>query len=181
MPDGRALTDSEGALLTLVLRQQPVTAYQIGKFFASSPVHTFNTSTGKLYPLIQRLKGRGLLRAEEVPGDLRGTQRYACTEAGEQVLRKWITSLRPEHDLLHDPLRKKLQAFDLLSKQEQLEWLCSARSRLEAKLEDVEGWPAEREGPFGDLVKESAKAAITGRIYWLEQARKRIEASKSPR
>jgi hypothetical protein len=67
MPDKRPLTDNEGALLSLVLRQQPITGYQIGKFFESSPVHTFNTSKGKLYPMIHRLEERGLLAAEEVP------------------------------------------------------------------------------------------------------------------
>ena len=176
MPGGRPLTDSEGALLSLVLRQQPVTAYQIGKAFSASPVHTFNTSTGKLYPLIHRLTERGLLSAEEVVGDQRGTQRFVCTEAGKQVLREWVLSTRPEHDLLHDPLRKKLQAFELLTKEEQLEWINSARERLFNKLRAVEAWPAEAEGPFGDLVKASAQAAIAGRIYWLERALERVDS-----
>ncbi len=174
MPDERPLTDSEGALLSLVLRQQPITAYQIGKVFAASPVHTFNTSTGKLYPLIRRLAERGLLKAEEVVGDQRGTQRFVCTEAGKQVLRRWVLTIRPEHDLLHDPLRKKLQAFELLSNEEQLEWLGFATQRLEAKLEEVEQWPTEAEGAFGDLVKESARAALVGRLSWLARARERV-------
>lgn len=176
MPDHRPLTDSEGALLSLVLRQQPITAYQIGKFFAASPVHTFNTSTGKLYPLIRRLTDRGLLNAEEVAGDQRGTHRFVCTDVGKQVLKDWVLTLRPEHDLLHDPLRKKLQAFDLLSKEEQLEWIASARRRLEAKLQEIVQWPSDAEGVFGALVKESAKAAVAGRMSWLEQARERVNS-----
>ncbi|MDP8913079.1 MAG: hypothetical protein M3N39_05840 [Pseudomonadota bacterium] len=85
--------------------------------------------------------------------------------------------MRPEHDLLHDPLRKKLQAFELLSKEEQLEWIESAKRRLAVKLQEVVHWPAEAEGVFGDLVKESAKAALAGRIYWLDRARERLSPS----
>lgn len=83
-------------------------------------------------------------------------------------------TLRPEHDLLHDQFRKKLQAFELLSNEEQLDWIASAKRRLEVKLEQVEQWPADAEGFFGDLVKESARAALVGRIAWLERARERV-------
>ena len=178
VPDRRPLTDSEGAILTLVLRQQPVTAYQIGKAFAASPVHTLNTSKGKLYPLIHRLHERGLLEAEEVPGDQRGTQRFCCTEVGRKALKRWVLTVRPEHELLHDPLRKKVQGFELLEQHEQLEWARGARAGLERKLGEVEAWPTEVEGPFGDLVKQSAKGAIRARIAWLDAVLKRIQSGE---
>ena len=174
MSDQRPLTDGEGALLSLVLRQQPMTGYQIAKFFEASPVHTFNTSTGKLYPLIYRLETRGFLRAEEVPGDKRGTKRFYCTEEGREVLKQWVLAVRPEHVLLHDPLRKKLQGFELLAEGEQLKWIATSKRRLQEKLKEVEAWPAQVEGPFGDLVKDSAKSALESRIAWLERAQARI-------
>jgi DNA-binding PadR family transcriptional regulator len=174
MPDRRPLTDNEGALLALVLRQQPITGYQIGKFFESSPVHTFNTSKGKLYPMIHRLEERGLLTSETVAGDHRGTHRYVCTEAGREVLRNWTLAIRPEHELLHDPLRKKLQAFELLTREEQIAWIDTAKSHLQRKLGEVEQWSHEVEGPFGELVRENARAALVSRSGWLEQAQERI-------
>lgn len=172
----RGLTDNEGALLALVLRRQPMTAYQIGKFFAVSPVHTFNTSKGKLYPMIRRLERSGMLAGEEVAGDQRGTQRFVCTEAGRAALRDWVGSVRAEHELLHDPLRKKMQAFDLLTRGEQLEWIETARAQLQAKLREVEAWPPETDGPFGDLIRDNARSALAGRIDWLERARARLDA-----
>jgi len=178
MPDRRPLTDNEGALLALVLRRQPITGYQIGKFFESSPVHTFNTSKGKLYPMIHRLEERGLLAAEDVPGDHRGTHRYVCTEAGRQVLRNWALAIRPEHELLHDPLRKKLQAFELLTHEERLAWCDKAIERLRRKLGEVEQWPPEVEGPFGDIVQENARAALASRLQWLAEARERLGAGR---
>lgn len=174
MPDQRPLTDSEGAILTLVLRRGQITAYQIGKSFAESPVHTLNTSKGKLYPLIHRLEQRGLLEGEDVPGDQRGTQRFSITPTGRQVLKRWILLLRPEHELLHDPLRKKVQGFELLSGKEQREWIETAQANLRRKLHEVEEWPTAAEGAFGDLVKESAKAALHARLEWLGSALQRV-------
>ena len=178
MPDKRPLTDNEGALLTLVLREQPVTGYQILKAFESSPVHTFNTSKGKVYPLIHRLEERGLLAGEPVPGDHRGTQRFYCTESGKEVLRNWVCTIRPENELLHDPLRKKVQAFTLLTRDERRSWVRSATEQLSRKLAQVEAWSTEIEGPFGDLVKESARRALRSRLDWLELVRQRVEGGE---
>ena len=50
-----SLTDHEGTFLALVLRIQPVTAYLVSKIYDGSPVSNFNTSKGKIYPLIRRL------------------------------------------------------------------------------------------------------------------------------
>jgi hypothetical protein len=89
--------------------------------------------------------------------------------------------LRPEHELLHDPLRKKLQGFELLSTTEQQEWLERARKQLLRKLEEVEQWPVEVEGMFGDLVQESAKVALQARIEWLDTVRKRLRCLHATR
>jgi DNA-binding PadR family transcriptional regulator len=125
--------------------------------------------------MIHRLQERGLLAAEQVPDDHRGTQRFTCTDAGKDVLRSWVLSLRPEHELLHDPLRKKAQAFDLLTHQEQLDWLEEAKQRLQRKLGEVERWPPEVEGPFGEVIRDNARSSLLGRIEWLEESRRKIE------
>ncbi len=164
-----SLTDNEGALLALILRRQPVSAYQIGRAFDESPIHTLNTSKGKLYPLLQRLHERGLLSAAVVEGDRRRTQLFECTEAARAALKAWVGSIRPEHDLLHDPLRKKLQAFDLLKPDEQRLWVQEASARLRARLAEVEAFDADCEGAFGPLMKDNAREALEARLRWLER------------
>ncbi len=172
------LTDNEGALLALILRRQPVSAYQIGRAFDASPIHTLNTNKGKLYPLLQRLHERGLLSADKVEGDRRRTQLFECTEAGRTALKAWVCSIRPEHDLLHDPLRKKLQAFDLLTLEEQRQWVDSAVGRLRGRLAEVEEFDSEGEGPFGPLMKENAREAIEARLRWLERLRASVDQAE---
>ena len=164
-----SLTDNEGALLALILRRQPISPYQIGRAFDESPIHTLNTSKGKLYPLLQRLHERGLLSAGSVEGDRRRTQLFECTEAGRTALKAWVCSIRREHDLLHDPLRKKLQAFDLLTAEEQRHWVDVATARLRGRLAEVEAFDAECEGPFGPLMKENAREALEARLRWLRR------------
>ena len=42
------LTEHEGMLLALIIRQQPVRPYQLYKMFEQSPVTSINSSKGQL-------------------------------------------------------------------------------------------------------------------------------------
>ena len=170
----QSLTDDEGALLALVLRAGPLTAYQIAKIYEGSPVSNFNTSKGKLYPLIKRLRGLGLLDGARVEGDARGTETISATDAGREAVRNWIMQLRPSYLLLDDPLRTKVQSFDLLSKQQQLEWIVNAKAGLQAKLDDLQAYAAEVEVPYHDIVHDNAVSAIRARMEWLDRLLHRI-------
>ena len=163
------LTDNEGGLIALILRREPISAYQIAKEYDRSPIYTFNTAKGKLYPLLQRLVDRELLSSEQVPHDRRGTHLYSCTEAGRAALKCWVRSFRPEHELPPDPLRRKLQAFELLRRDEQLAWVEDARARLTRKLEAVENYDVEPEGPFARFARESAQEELLARLRWLDR------------
>ena len=164
-----SLTDNEGTLLALVLRAQPITAYQIAKTYEESPVTNFNTSKGKLYPLVRRLRERGLLGAEAVAGDARGTERLVCTEAGARAVKQWVQDIRPGHLLLEDPLRTRLQSFDLLSREERIEWVVEVKAQLMAKLEALEEYGREVEVPFKDLVHDNAVSSLRARMDWLDR------------
>jgi DNA-binding PadR family transcriptional regulator len=134
----RRLTDHEGTLLSLVLRAQPVTAYQIARIYELSPVSNFNTSKGKIYPIIHRLRELGLVRTRLVKGDARGTEQLTCTKAGEKAIKGWVLETRPTHLLLDDPLRTKVQSFGLLTPDERVRWIVEVKAQLIKKLEEVE-------------------------------------------
>ena len=87
-------------------RAEPITAYQIAKVYEDSPVSNFNTSKGKIYPIIKRLREAGLLRATSVPGDARGTETLSTTAKGREAVRSWVKSVRPAHLLPEDPLKR---------------------------------------------------------------------------
>ena len=170
------LTQDEGTFLSLLVRVQPATAYQLSKIYAESPVSNFGTSKGKIYPMIRRLKERGLVSARAVD-DARNSEVLLCTARGRAAVRSWLKDIRPNHLLPEDPLRTMLQSFDLLSKDEQAEWLALVRSGLEAKLSELGEYGASVHVPYKELVHDNAVTAIKSRLAWLE----RVEASLGAR
>lgn len=163
------LTDDEGAFLSLLVRLERATAYQISKVYQQSPVSNFGTSQGKIYPLVRRLKQRGLLTAEPVADDGRGAEELACTPAGRQAVRNWVMQIKPDHFLLDDPLRTKMQSFDLLSRDEKLAWLVDAKLGLQQKLEELERYEAEVTVPYKQQVHDNAVSAVRSRMDWLDR------------
>lgn len=163
-----SLTDNEATLLALVARGEPITAYQISKVYEGSPVSNFNTSTGKIYPIIKRLKAANYVRALLVEGDARGTEQLVTTSEGKEALRAWIKEIRPAHLLPEDPLRTKVQSFELLSRDERIEWISHLKMRLLEKLESVEEYGREEWAPYQHLVHENAVRVLRTRMDWLD-------------
>jgi DNA-binding PadR family transcriptional regulator len=168
------LNDNEGTLLALVIREQPMTAYQIAKVYEESPVSNFNTSKGKIYPLVRRLRDRGYLSTEPVEGDSRGTERLIATKAGRDAVKTWVKGFRSAHSLLEDPLRTKVQSFDLLSRDERIEWLVETKAQLAEKLAEVERYGGEVSVPFHDFVHDNAVSSLRSRMDWLDRTLHKI-------
>jgi DNA-binding PadR family transcriptional regulator len=172
------LTDDEGTFLALLVRVQPATAYQLSKIYADSPVSNIGTSKGKIYPMVERLQNRGLLKKRPVKGDARGSESLECTARGETAVRAWVLDIKPNHILLEDPLRTKLQSFDLLSRDEQLEWIVEAKSELQNKLDELEAYAAEVTVPYKELVHDNAVSSVRSRMDWLDRVLAAIVRSK---
>jgi DNA-binding PadR family transcriptional regulator len=163
------LTEDEGIFLALLVRVEPATAYQLSKIYAESPVSNFGTSKGKIYPLIQRLERRGLLKKRVVPDNARRSEQLESTSAGRESVRGWVMEMKPEHFLPDDPLRTRLQSFDLLSADEQLEWIVNAKEGLQRKLEELEAYAAAVTVPFHREVHDNAVTSIRSRMDWLDR------------
>lgn len=174
-----SLTDNEGTLLALVARGEPITAYQISKVYQESPVSNFNTSTGKIYPMIKRLRSAGYLKARAVKGDARGTEQLVTTKKGQDALRGWIMDIRPGHLLPEDPLRTKVQSFEMLTREERIAWISKLKIALLEKLEAVEQYGQEKWVPYQELVHENAVRMIRSRMDWLDLVLSQVVHEKS--
>ncbi|MBA17043.1 MAG: hypothetical protein CMN73_11925 [Sphingomonas sp.] len=164
-----SLSDSEGTFLGLVLRAQPITAYQVAKVYDRSPVSNFNTSKGKIYPLMKRLVERGMLIKEQVAGDARGTEQLRCSDFGREAVRQWVLDMRESHVMLEDPLRTKVQSFDLLEPGERIEWILSAKESLTEQLDRLDAYQAGVDVPFKAFVHDNAVRSVQARIGWLDR------------
>jgi DNA-binding PadR family transcriptional regulator len=168
------LSDDEGTFLALLVRVQPATAYQLSKIYAESPVSNYGTSKGKIYPLIRRLKERGLIVARRVSGDRRGSELLLSTDDGRNMLRAWVKQIKPNHLLLEDPLRTMVQSFDLLSKDEQMRWIEEARAGLEGKLSELDAYATEVTVPYKEQVHDNAVSSVRSRLAWLDRLSEQI-------
>lgn len=179
MRSDETLTDDEATALSLLDRIQPATAHQIRKIYADSPVSSYGTSKGKIYPLIKRLKERGLMQAKRVASDSRGTESLTCTAKGRQALRSWMKTSRPTHLLLEDPLRTMLQSLDLLRRSEKLEWITTMQDALKAKLKELESYRESVFVPYKDLLHDNAAMSLRVRIEWLDRVRQAVIESET--
>ena len=168
-PGDDGVTDNEGSLLALVLRRQPATAYQLLRIYAQSPVSSFNESKGSLYPLIRRLKARGLIAAQPVDGDGRKAERLSCTAAGRAAARQWVMRLEPRHVLPDDPLRTKAISFGLLDADERRAWISAARELTKAKIAEVEAYLIGLDLPYKEAIEANAIGALEARLEWLDR------------
>ncbi len=162
-----ALTELEAHVLAQICVHQPVSAYEVMKALARSPVSTLSGSTGAIYPIVKRLRERGLVEATPVEGSPRKTETLSCTPAGRRAAARWVGSVSDADLLPHDPLRSKILFFSLLTKTEQVRFLLEAGRALDAKLGEIEAFARAHEGAHLDLANAGAIATTRSRREWL--------------
>ena len=163
------ITEHEGMLLALVLRQQPVTAYQLFRMFEQSPVTSINSSKGQLYPAIRRLRERGLLAARKVAGDGRKSEELSVTDAGQAAVREWTRNIEPQHIVLDDPLRTRILSFDVLSRKERLEWIARAKALVKQRRAIVDEYNSSVDVPFQAFAYSSVTETLRLKMEWLDE------------
>jgi len=95
------------ALLGLI-QQKPASGYDLRKIFASTAMGTFSDSPGAIYPALQRLEERGLIRSVVEDGSgLRRRRLFHLALQGEAELKTWLRKpvtrdevVRRNHELL---------------------------------------------------------------------------------
>lgn len=163
------VTEHEGMLLSLIARQQPVTAYQLYKVYEASPVTSINTSKGQIYPAIRRLAERKLIEPKKVSGDRRNAEELTITTKGMAALRTWTRAIRDAHIILDDPLRTRLFTLDLLTREERLEWAAKAKELVRVRMDAVESYNAAVEVPHQRFAYQSVMDALQLKMKWLDE------------
>ena len=163
------ISEHEGILLSLVLRQQPVTAYQLFRMFEQSPTTSINASKGQVYPAIRRLRERRFLDARKVAGDGRKSEELSVTAAGREAVRTWTRDIEPVHIVLDDPLRTRILSFDVLSREEQLIWIARAKEMVKQRRILVDEYNASVDVPYQDFAYSSVVETLRLKMEWLDE------------
>jgi len=88
------------AILGLI-RQQPLTGYDIRKVFATTPMGHFSSSPGAIYPALRRIERAGWVRGRAGQGKT-GRRRivYATTARGRNVLERHLAQSVTHDDVV---------------------------------------------------------------------------------
>jgi hypothetical protein len=114
-----------------------------------------------------------------VVNDGRGTEQLRSTEAGREAVRLWTKDIPPQL-LSEDPLRTRVQSFDLLSRLERIEWCAKAKAGLADKLDELEAYRDTVDVPFKDLVHDGAVSSIRARMDWLDRVLRVVVQEEEP-
>jgi DNA-binding PadR family transcriptional regulator len=91
--------------LLAILAVEPLTGYDLTKYFDRSAANVWHAPHSQIYPELRKLESAGLVTAEsEARGDHGVKRTYSITDAGLDVLVEWVeeaTPPAPERDDFH--------------------------------------------------------------------------------
>jgi PadR family transcriptional regulator AphA len=146
--------------LLAILAVEPMTGYDLTKYFDRSAANVWHAPHSQIYPELRRMETEGLIAGQDEPRGTRGTKRsYALTEAGRAELRRWVEELTPptpERDSTHlkatyfefgsfPNARRQFQAHLSHHEQQQRQWEAHIRQLENRETEllrlRLAGWP----------------------------------------
>ncbi|MGH7949255.1 MAG: PadR family transcriptional regulator [Candidatus Binataceae bacterium] len=144
----------EHALLGLIAEGGRVSGYDLIKVFRLSMVHYWHAHQGQIYPTLNRMERRGLIRSRDVIQRGRPNKRiFSITPAGERVLMQWLASPFEEMKIKHSSLLR-CRFLGRLGADGAREKLLEQRGALQRYLGTFEGFEREffpRERRYPDV------------------------------
>jgi DNA-binding PadR family transcriptional regulator len=167
------LSEIEACVIALVSVDGPATPYAIRKVFLDSPSPQWSGSAGTIYPLIERLLRRKLIRSKLcLTGKRRGYQ-ISLTAAGSRALRAWLSLPIPEWvaGVPPDPLRTRIRFLSAVGANQQRAFLQNAHQQTQAHLGVVKAdcELKRAKGGFQYLMARGALLSMQSRCNFLRE------------
>jgi len=178
------LSDLELTVMGVVARDGPCTAYAIRHTFLNSASPRFSGSAGAIYPLVERLTARRLIRSRKTQQGRRKATEYTISKTGRARLRDWLRDNSPRDMVVEDPLHLKLLFSEQLSVAERREWIARTITGLEQLLSRFVGLHddlVDTDRRLQRLVRLGVIHHLRGRIQWLGEVREIIDRGKPVR
>jgi DNA-binding PadR family transcriptional regulator len=172
--DRSHLTELETAILAVIWRRGPCSAYSVQREFAESPTARWSSSTGSIYPALKRLARGDYLSIVEQPWGKSTKSVFSLSEAGRKALANWVVRLEETGGPSYDPIRTRLYFLDILAgPDERLAFIAAATERTRDELERMENLAGrlQQQGPLVEyLAVIGAVLELKARIDWLMEA-----------
>ena len=168
-----SLSELEGAVLGLIERQGPMTAYAVRKTFLESPTDHFSGSAGAIYPLLRRLEASGLLSTAARSDGRRGVA-YSLTPGGVGSLRAWVLpeDLSWMASVTFDPLRTRVLSLGLLEPSERERFLRGAERELSRRASEQSA-ALDSDDPWTTAACRGALEVTRARLRWIRDLLRR--------
>jgi DNA-binding PadR family transcriptional regulator len=163
------VNEAEGAVLGLLVRTQPMTRYQMLRFFQNSPARFQNISKGSLYPLVTRLLQRGMIESNSGEGG-HGAQVYSLAPLGRTALRNWTLRLESRDMLPLDPLEQRVFSLAELAPAQRIAWVAQAKQLIFDKKAELQSH-RERliQYAYGEIVYNADQERLDSKLIWLDR------------
>ena len=177
------LSEIEGCVLGLLAVDGPATPYAIRKVFLESPNPQWSGSAGTIYPLIERLLRRRLIRSKVCLTGKRRGHRISVSPFGSCALEQWLSVPIPEWvaGVPPDPLRTRIRFLGAIGNKLRLQFLQDAFHRTQAHLAAIEADCARRRtrGKFEYLIARGALLSMRSRCAFLQELSEALGTSHS--
>ena len=167
------LTELEGAVLGIVARKQPLTAYAIRKEFESAVTQSWSASAGAIYPLVRRLVREGALEEAAKPNDGRGTTILRLTADGQKKLIAWlqISDLKMLGPVA-DPMRTRSFAFSQLDQTDRQRvlhnWMKLNQEAINLTRAQIARFEAEGDATAA-MATRGTELQLEARLTWMRE------------
>jgi DNA-binding PadR family transcriptional regulator len=178
--------------ILLGLLRKPASGYDLKTVFDERIHYFWPAELSQVYPALQRLEQKGLLRSREAPAK-RGPRRrvYQTTAAGHRVLRQWLEQSPELGDERIGFLAKVYLMDELGDLGRTLQYFKELREILATRLEELQaierGWAA-RDPDYPDglsahmfhvlLTLRKGLLSLSAHVKWCDESVGRIETRR---
>ncbi|MBS0472745.1 MAG: PadR family transcriptional regulator [Proteobacteria bacterium] len=164
-----ALTELEGAILGVLRRAPGMTPYAVRKVFLDSRSAEWSGSAGAVYPAIDRLARKRLLKAR-AGGDRRGAKTYVLGPAGLAAHDRWLCDAARAASPGIDPFRTRAALWPLLPAHKRKALMTALRREIEtARAALLQDLPAR--DPADAITDRLVLAVLDSRLAWIGRMR----------
>jgi len=176
--------------ILLGLLREPASGYDLKAVFDERLHYFWAAELSQIYPALQGLERKGLLRSRRVPSK-RGPGRriYRITPAGHRVLREWLENGPELNDERMDYLAKIYLMDELGDLQKTLRFIRELRDvfsgRL-AELQTIERYWSEKDPQYPDalspqmfhvlLALRKGIHSLSAHVKWCDESIRRVQA-----
>lgn len=177
MAKGRELKDLEAYILGVIGEQQPCSPYFVHKTFLASPSLFFSGSAGAIYPAINRLEKRGILKSARSGTRGKPSKSLTITAKGEKEYLAWFFDSQKAGDPGFDPLRGRVSMIGALKSKGRMEVFQRLIAAVEERLTTLNNLALKKHSGLGMAqALEMEKATLQAKLKVLKKWQK--EASK---